>query len=92
MQIYGPSHLHGAQSISGPHNARVSQPQASSYTSAPADELSISDAASFVDQARNLPEMRMDRVQQLRSAIADGTYATDQKLNMALDRLLNEIA
>ena len=36
--------------------------------------------------------MRTDRVQELRTAILNGTYETDAKLDVALDRLLDEIA
>ena len=35
---------------------------------------------------------RAERVQELRSAILNGTYETDDKLSTALDRLLDEIA
>jgi hypothetical protein len=31
-------------------------------------------------------------VQDIRAALADGTYETDEKLDIALERLLDEIA
>jgi flagellar biosynthesis anti-sigma factor FlgM len=89
MQIYGPS-LHGIQPINTPHVARPSAP-ASSSPSQVSDQLDISPAGQFLDQISQMPEIRQDRVNQLRDAIASGKYETDAKLNTALDRLLDEI-
>ncbi len=91
MQIYGPAQLHGAQSISAPHSMRVSSPAAGTSSAPIQDELTLSDAASFVDQANQLPEIRQDRVAALRAQIASGTYETDAKLDAAVERLLDEI-
>jgi len=91
MHIYGPSRVHGAQSIGAPHTSRLSQPQAPSQPGAIQDELQISDAGQLVDQVRQLPEIRQDRVDQVRAAIAEGTYETDEKLEVAVGRLLDEI-
>jgi len=55
------------------------------------DELSISSAAQFVAQTQQLPDIRQDKVAQIRAALADGTYETADKLGVALDRLLDEI-
>jgi negative regulator of flagellin synthesis FlgM len=90
MQVFGPAHVHGAQPLNAPHTSRVSQtPQSGS--SPIQDELSISDAARAVDQVGQVPDMRSDRIQQIRAQIADGTYETPQKLDVALGRLLDEI-
>jgi anti-sigma28 factor (negative regulator of flagellin synthesis) len=92
MQIYGPSHLHGAQSIGGPHSSRAVQPPATSNNSSISDQLDISDAARLADRVAELPEIRADRVAELRSAIMNGTYETQDKLATAVDRLFDEIA
>ena len=55
------------------------------------DEVDISDAARLVEQVQQLPEMREDRVEEVRRQIAAGTYETNDKLNAAVDRLLDEI-
>jgi negative regulator of flagellin synthesis FlgM len=90
MQVYGTTYLHGAQSISAPHTARTHQPQPTQYT-APADELALSPEALLLDRVRDLPEIRSDRVQQIRAQLAAGTYETGERLNAALERLLDEI-
>ena len=89
MQIYGPAHVHGAQSISAPHAFRATS--AASAPVATRDELEISDAGGFVDLVHDLPEVRQDRVSELRAAIASGRYETADKLDSALSRLLDEI-
>lgn len=91
MQIYGAAHVHGPQSIAQPHGIRPSSAPASGGTTV-TDELDISTAGQYVDQARDLPEIRQDRVDAIRQQIANGTYETADKLDAALDRLLDEIA
>ena len=91
MHIYGPAQLHGAQPIGAPHTSRLSQPQAPQQSAAIQDELEISDAGQMVDRVRQLPEIRQDRVNQIRAQIAEGTYETGEKLDIAIGRLLDEI-
>jgi negative regulator of flagellin synthesis FlgM len=91
MQIYGPSQLHGAQSISGPHNARPAQSTSSASAAPVGDSLDISDAGQLAGRLADVPEIRTDRVQQIRADILNGTYETSDKLGTALDRLLDEI-
>jgi negative regulator of flagellin synthesis FlgM len=40
----------------------------------------------------DLPDIRADRVAELRAAIANGSYETHDKLATAVDRLFDEIA
>jgi flagellar biosynthesis anti-sigma factor FlgM len=55
------------------------------------DEVNISDTARLVEQAKQTPDIRQDRVQAIRSQIASGTYETSGKLETAVSRLLDEI-
>jgi negative regulator of flagellin synthesis FlgM len=91
MQIYGPSHLHGPQSIGAPHTSRISSPTTRTESAPIRDEVQISDAARLVEQAQQAPDIRQDRVNTIRAQIAAGTYETPDKLDMALSRLLDEI-
>jgi negative regulator of flagellin synthesis FlgM len=91
MHVYGPAHLHSAQPIGAPHTSRVSQPAAADAGAPIQDELQISDAARLVGRVNDLPDIRQDRVNQIRSQIANGTYETDEKLQTAVGRLLDEI-
>jgi negative regulator of flagellin synthesis FlgM len=92
MQIYGPSHVHGASPISSPHATRAAQPPASSSAAPISDQLDISQAGQMAERVSELPDIRADRVAELRASILDGTYETHDKLSTAVDRLLDEIA
>ena len=91
MYIQGTSNIHAPQSVRAPH--RTAAPADSSATSsAPGvDELDISSEGNFISQARDLPEIRHDRVADIRAQIKSGEYETPEKLDLALSRLLDEI-
>ena len=92
MQIYGPSQIHGAQSLNGPHTSRAAQPTSVSGPSSTGDRVDISAAGQLAGRLAEIPDIRADRVAEIRQAILQGSYETDEKLNAALDRLLDEIA
>lgn len=92
MQIHGPAHLHAAQSVHAPHGPTSAPKAADMHGTAIRDEVQISDAGRFLEQTRNLPDIRQDKVQQLREALASGTYDVDARLDLAVSRLLDEIA
>lgn len=94
MQVYGPTQVHGAQPINQPH-MRMTKPssvQEGSQSAPIRDELKLSAEAQRIGEASSLEnsgEVRMDRVNQIRQQIADGTYDTDAKLEAAIDRFLD---
>jgi negative regulator of flagellin synthesis FlgM len=92
MQINGLTQLHGTQSINAPHFNRSSAPSTSTGSSVDTtDELQLSTAAQMASKLSEIPDIRWDRVNAIKTAIADGSYMTDDKVNMAVDRLLDEI-
>ena len=92
MQVFGPSQLHGAQSINAPHANRAAANPPRPATAASGDKLEISEAARLALSTTDAPDIRQDRVNQIRQAIADGTYETEERLSAALDGFLDEIA
>ena len=52
MHIYGPQSLHGPQPINSPHSPHKAKPAVSPEETVIKDELDISDAARFIEQAR----------------------------------------
>ena len=92
MRIQGPSYLHNAQPLAGPHRATGVSESQSTSRSQPADELTLSPEAQAISQTRESSGIRMDRVAQIRDQIAAGTYETDEKLDAALSRMFDEIA
>ena len=91
MVIQGTAHVHAPQVLSAPHRVAPAQAPSTTPTSFGVDQLDISPEADLVAQVHDLPEIREDRVAQIKAQIAAGTYETDAKLDVALSRLLDEI-
>jgi negative regulator of flagellin synthesis FlgM len=92
MQINGPSYIHAPHAANAPHATRGTQAAGAANTPASiGDQLDISAAGQLADRLSEIPDIRHDKVNALRAAIAGGSYETDDKLNVALDRLLDEI-
>lgn len=94
MQIFGPFRVSTTQAANG---AQRLQPQAqpnpaSSRSATPVDQLDLSSSMSRLDAASvsNSGEIRTDRVAELRRQIASGSYDTPEKLDVALDRMLDQ--
>ncbi len=100
MQIYGPYRVSATQAGSGPQRSQPQKPaeQPSKTSAAAADQLDLSAGASAVNRLQSTSpvagggEIRIDRVAEIRRQIADGSYETPEKLDAALDRLLDQLA
>jgi anti-sigma28 factor (negative regulator of flagellin synthesis) len=94
MQIHGPHQIHGAHGIQSPHAPHSAQGagQAPAAAQVPADLFEISPAAQAAIQAAETGEVRQELVDRIRAEIADGTYETVEKLDVTIERLLDEIA
>ncbi len=55
------------------------------------DRVELSRHAVLLDRLRHLPDVRADLVNDVRTAIRDGTYETDENLNGAVARLLEDL-
>jgi negative regulator of flagellin synthesis FlgM len=103
MDIYGPTHLHGAHALGAPHKNSAGQKQPPEPKGRDfKDEVQFSqEAQQLTDSAHlrknaegnNAPssEVRLELVNRIRSEIASGTYETEAKLDQAVDRLLDRI-
>lgn len=96
MQIYGPFRVSAAQQTSP---AQRNQPQQADPAQAKpatnqADQLDISSGVNRLDSAQIAGggEIRVDRVADLRRQISEGNYETPEKLDAALDRILDQLA
>jgi len=92
MQINGLSHVHGPQSISSSHATSPVQQAGIAAELTGSDEVSISREADLLSRIGELPEVRQERIDQIRTEIAGGAYETQEKLDLAIARLLDEIA
>ena len=68
------------------------QPAARSGYAQGADQLDISREADMVSRLRDIPDIRADRVAEIRAAIEAGTYETPDKMEVAVGRLLDEMS
>ena len=92
MHVNGSSHVHGPHGLNAPHHPRLYKPTGETTpTSGSSDRLEISPAAEAAIRAAEGGEVRNELVVRIRSEIASGTYETTDKLDTALDRLLDEI-
>jgi negative regulator of flagellin synthesis FlgM len=92
MYIYGTAHVHTAQPLAAPHRPGPPPAPGGASSSLGVDQLDLSPEVEFAAQARDLPDIREDRVAAIRAEIARGIYETPEKLDIALSRLLDEIA
>lgn len=102
MQIFGPFRVSTTQAAGGPQRLAGQQqpppPPGHQPSAGPVDQLDLSSAAGGAERLgggspiAGSGEIRIDRVAELRRQIADGSYETPEKLDAALDRLLDEIA
>ncbi len=100
MQIYGPYRVSTTQPTT---SAQRAQPQRSvdaapKSSSTPIDQLDLSNSISSVNRMQSSSEIagggeiRIERVAEIRRQIASGGYETAEKLDAALDRLLDQFA
>jgi negative regulator of flagellin synthesis FlgM len=91
MQIHGPAHLHGTQAINAPHRAAATQPAETTGRLVEADQLDISHEADMISRMQDTSDIRADRVAAVRAQIEAGVYETSDKLDIAVDRLLDAL-
>ena len=60
-------------------------------TRAPRDHVEISPLGQMLDGISRLPEIRHEKVEEIRRQIASGSYETPEKLELALDRMMDEL-
>jgi negative regulator of flagellin synthesis FlgM len=92
MHIPGTSHIHGPHGINAPHAPfRGQSAKQTPAAQGAGDRVEISPAAEAAIQAAESGGVRQDLVNSIRAEIAAGTYETPEKLDAALERLLDEI-
>lgn len=84
-RIYGNSGLNMARP-----DQRVNGTGAKPAGSKPQDQVEISETAQMLSRMQQ-PEIRMDKVEKARQAIAQGTYETPDKIEVAVDRILKDL-
>jgi negative regulator of flagellin synthesis FlgM len=91
MEIYGAGGAQGPQPIYPRLAAFTVEAGQTVPTQAPRDRVEISPIGRMLDGVARLPEIRHEKVEEIRSQIASGVYETPEKLELALDRLMDEL-
>lgn len=100
MQIYGPYRVSTTQPNAAAQRSQPHKPAdvSPNLNKGAVDQLDLSSAAGGVNRMAPSSavagggEIRIDRVAEIRRQIADGSYETAEKMDAALDRLLDQYA
>jgi negative regulator of flagellin synthesis FlgM len=71
--------------------ARTSNEASIVAKNSPADRVEVSEVARWLEEMNRLPAIREDKVAAARAAIANGTLDTDEKLAIAVGRMIDDI-
>jgi negative regulator of flagellin synthesis FlgM len=91
MEIYGAGGTQGPQPIYprlAPFSVDAGQ---TVQAGVPRDHVEISPLGRMLEGIDRLPEIRHEKVEEIRRQIASGVYETPEKLELALDRLFDEL-
>ena len=55
------------------------------------DQVDVSEHARHLASLRNLPPVRLNKIEAAKAAIANGDYDNDVRLNIAVERMLNDV-
>ncbi|MCA9104156.1 MAG: flagellar biosynthesis anti-sigma factor FlgM [Planctomycetales bacterium] len=90
MQIYGFGQIHQAHAVKPTQRfEEVRDAAAASKTQYGPDELEISSEAQEVLASGEASTVRADKIANIREQIANGTYETPEKLEIAMNRLFD---
>lgn len=89
MDVSGLGSVSGAGPIRSATTASAAKPAQTSAAMSPQDELQLSAAGQSLDRVGESPEMRAERIAQIKAAIDEGSYDTDEKLDIALSRMFD---
>lgn len=87
--VQGSGPVRSAVPVNSPGQASPASAARPSSITSPKDELEISVAGQMLDRLSESPEVRAERIAQIKEAIENGDYDTDEKLEAALSRMLN---
>ena len=96
MNIWGVTSTQGSQVLNALKGVEAAQAtdgtQATMQQGVSEVHDSVTLSVDAVRTAESTGDIRFDRVNAIRAAIADGSYDTPEKLDLALDRLLDRLS
>ena len=91
MEIFGAGGTQGPQPIY-PRLAAFSLDAGHTvHAGAPRDHVEISPLGQMLDGIDRIPDIRQEKVDEIRRQIAANAYESPEKLELALDRMLDEL-
>jgi len=91
MEIFGAGGTQGPQPIYPRLAAYSLDAGHSVHAGSPRDHVEISPLGQMLDGIGQLPEIRQERVDEIRQQLSAGSYESTEKLEVAVDRLLEEL-
>jgi negative regulator of flagellin synthesis FlgM len=91
MEVSGPGSVQGGFPIKQTQPATEVEKAAEPQPVTPRDEVEISSVGKILDDLTQSSEVRAERLAQIKAAIEAGTYETPEKLEAAVEKLLDEI-
>jgi anti-sigma28 factor (negative regulator of flagellin synthesis) len=91
MEVRGLGSVGSSAPISRPPVEPAVRESGVAGPAAPPDEVEISALGRMLDDASRTPGVREQRLAQIKAAIENGSYETPEKLQIALDRLIDRI-
>jgi negative regulator of flagellin synthesis FlgM len=94
MEVQGPGSVQRPNSVPrslSTGSAKAVRPADSAAVPTPKDAVEISSAGQLLDKLSKSPEVRAERLAQIKADIASGKYDTDEKLEAAMMNLLQSM-
>ena len=92
MEIRGIQSAAGSKPVGPVTNSQAGEPGGGVQPPpAGGDNVQISPMAHYLDVYNNMPQVRNDKVASARQSLAAGTMDTDQKLSIAVDKMLDDL-
>jgi len=96
MNIWGVTSTQGSQGLNALKGVEAAQAADGAQAAMQQGVAEVHDSVTLsvdaVRSAESTGDIRFDRVNAIRAAIADGSYDTPEKLDLALDRLLDRLS
>ena len=88
--------VHGPGGVSGPgridlHRIAAQSPTEIQVNGQVGDRAEISEVARLLNKLSEVPDVRMNRVAELKELIGNGRFETPERIEKAVDRILEEL-
>ncbi len=88
--IYGINGYGGPQPIRPQRSTGTGTPQDATAPAKKTDQVEISQIAQYLQKIATMPDIRAEKVENVKKALTEGTYDLGGKLSVAIDRFLQE--